>query len=86
MKRVYTIDPASVTFVPTGQPIPTLTKTLESDLLADGVFDALAGFVFEKLEGLAVLPNGDAIINNDNDGVDDNSGETRNIVVPGLIQ
>lgn len=86
VKCIYTIDPASVTFVPTGQTLPTLTKTLQSDLLADGVFDALAGFVFEKLEGLAVLPNGDAIINNDNDGVEDNSGETRNILIPGLIQ
>ena len=47
------------------------------DLLADGVFEPLADFVFEKLDGLAVLPNGDAYIVNDNDGVDDNSGETQ---------
>jgi hypothetical protein len=31
----------------------------------------------EKLEGLAVMSNGDVLIVNDNDGVDSNSGETR---------
>lgn len=30
----------------------------------------------EKIEGFAVLASGDALLVNDNDGVDENSGET----------
>jgi hypothetical protein len=33
--------------------------------------------VLEKIEGSALLANGDVIIVNDNDGVDDNSGEVQ---------
>ena len=35
------------------------------------------GLVLEKIEGLAVLPNGDVLVVNDNDGVDDSNGETQ---------
>ncbi|MEM1449511.1 MAG: esterase-like activity of phytase family protein [Planctomycetota bacterium] len=78
IKRIYSIDATSVTFQPVGNgAMETLTKTLELDVLASGVFDDLAVLPFEKLEGMAVLSNGDVLIVNDNDGVDDNSGETR---------
>ena len=46
-----------------------------SDLLP--LLKANGGLNYEKVEGLAVFPaTGDVYINNDNDGVDDNSGET----------
>ena len=53
----------------------TLNKTLVRDLMAD--LRAPGGNVPEKIEGSAVLPNGEALIVNDNDGVDTNSGEVQ---------
>ena len=38
---------------------------------------APGGPVPEKIEGLAVLADGNLLIVNDNDGVNDNSGETQ---------
>lgn len=52
-----------------------VTKTLVRDLMAD--LAAPAGLTYEKVEGLAVTRMGDVLIVNDNDGVDDNSGETQ---------
>jgi hypothetical protein len=69
IKRVYRID---LTGVADGATVP---KTLVRDLMAD--LRAPKGFVYEKIEGLAVLANGDVLIVNDNDGVDENSGETQ---------
>lgn len=53
----------------------TVTKTLMRDLIPD--LKATGGLVPEKMEGLAVTVNGDLWVNNDNDGVDDNSGENQ---------
>lgn len=41
--------------------------------------------VLEKIEGLAVLPGGDALIVNDNDGVDDSNGETQLLRLPAVF-
>ncbi|QDV04919.1 hypothetical protein Poly30_04130 [Planctomycetes bacterium Poly30] len=87
IKRVYSVDLTGVTFVAADQGVPpTLTKTLESDLLADGAFAPFAGAIPEKIEGMTILTNGDTLIVNDNDGVDDNSGETRLLTVPSLFR
>jgi hypothetical protein len=51
----------------------TVTKTLVRDLIPDLL--STGGMVVEKVEGLAVDSVGNVWINNDNDGVDDNSGE-----------
>lgn len=67
VKRIYMID---TTGVADGD---TLTKTLVRDLMGD--LQSPNGLVFEKVEGLARMANGDVYIVNDNDGVDDNSGE-----------
>ena len=67
IKRLYRIDIAGKA---DGS---TLTKTLIRDLMAD--LRLPAGAVVEKIEGAALLANGDVIIVNDNDGVDENSGE-----------
>ena len=60
----------------------TLVKQLDRDLIADG--DYQAGVILEKIEGLAVLPGGEALVVTDNDGVNDSSGETQLIRIPGL--
>jgi hypothetical protein len=69
VKRLYKIDLKSVT---EGQ---TLQKTLIKDLMPS--LAATGGLSLEKIEGSAILSNGEVIIINDNDGVDDNSGETQ---------
>ena len=51
------------------------TKDLVRDLMDD--LRAPGGLVLEKIEGAAVLPNGDVLIVNDNDGVDGSNGETQ---------
>ena len=62
---------------------PILEKTLVRDLIPD--LKKGNGFVMEKVEGLAVLGNGDAYIVTDNDGVDDHSGETQLIHLGGIF-
>ncbi|MBB5186870.1 hypothetical protein HNQ57_001133 [Zhongshania antarctica] len=52
-----------------------VSKTLVRDVLPD--MKATGGLVTEKIEGLALLANGDLLMVNDNDGVDDSNGETR---------
>lgn len=69
IKRLYKIDLSTAT---EGQ---TITKTLVRDLMND--LSATGGLIPEKIEGSAVMSNGDVYIVNDNDGVDDNSGETQ---------
>ena len=69
IKRLYRIDLAGKADG------ATLSKTLVRDVMAD--LRGPAGPVLEKIEGSAVLSNGDVIIVNDNDGVDDNSGEVQ---------
>lgn len=52
-----------------------ISKTLLRDVMPD--LAKSGGLIPEKIEGAAVLANGDVLIVNDNDGVDDNSGETQ---------
>jgi hypothetical protein len=66
IKRIYRID---LTDKVDGA---ILTKTLVRDLMDD--LQATKGLVLEKIEGLAVLPNGQALIVTDNDGVNDHAG------------
>ena len=74
VKRVYGIDPGSVEFVPAGEELPVLEKTLLRDLLPD--LDAASISVPDKVESLAVTADGTVYIATDNDGVDENYGET----------
>ncbi|WP_133405404.1 esterase-like activity of phytase family protein [Parashewanella tropica] len=52
-----------------------VTKMMVRDLMPD--LTRYNNLAFEKVEGLAVMPDGNVFIVNDNDGVDDNSGETQ---------
>lgn len=79
VKRLYRID---VTGLADGA---TVTKTLVRDLIQSGDLSTGGMLTPEKLEGLAVMSNGDVLIVNDNDGVDDNSGETQLINLGGIL-
>lgn len=77
IKRLYRIDLTGVA------PDASVTKTLVRDLLPD--LKAPGGLVPEKIEGLAVLADGKVVIVNDNDGVNDNSGETQLLNLGALL-
>ena len=74
VKRIYGIDPGSVEFVPADEELPLLDKRLLRDILAD--LDAGSISVPDKVEGLAVTADGTLYLSTDNDGVDENYGET----------
>ncbi len=78
VKRIYRIDLSAVDFRPHEETadFELIEKSLVIDLLEEGVFDFTAGLTPEKLEGLAILSDRSALLVNDNDGVDDNNGET----------
>ena len=74
IKRLYTVDPSQVEFRPYGQALQTLTKRLYRDLLP--VLSAHSLTIEEKVEGLSQTKDGRLFICTDNDGVDENYGET----------
>lgn len=79
IKRIYTFSIDDVSFRDRSRTpnFDILDKTLARDILVEGDFDSTGGLVPEKIEGLAVLCDGTTPIVNDNDGVDDSSGETQ---------
>ena len=87
VKRIYTFSTDGVAFAAEGAPggFPALTKTLATDLIADGHLGTTGGPVLEKWEGLLALPDGSALIVNDNDGVDDSNGETQLLRINALF-
>jgi hypothetical protein len=74
VKRIYAIDPASTTFVPHGEALPVLTKDLVRDVLDD--LDDASVSTPDKVEGLGLTADGRVFMVTDNDGVDENYGET----------
>lgn len=74
IKRIYRIDPGSVTFAAYGEVLPVLGKALLRDVF--GELDAASISVPDKVEGLAVSARGEVYLATDNDGVDENYGET----------
>jgi len=75
IKKIYEFSVNGLTPDLEGVSFPLVTKSLVRDLIPD--LQATKGFVLEKVEGLTLLPNGEALIVSDNDGVDDASGETQ---------
>ncbi len=69
IKRLYKINLQTLT---DGQ---TITKTLIKDIKPN--LAAAKGNIIEKVEGAAVMANGEVYIVTDNDGVNDHSGETQ---------
>lgn len=76
IKRMYLVD---LSLVVDGQ---LISKVLAKDLLGDLL--ATGGAVIEKVEGSAYTPSGDVYVLTDNDGVDDNSGETQLLKIDGV--
>ena len=70
IKRIYTVDLTELT-----GGLNTVNKTLLRDVKAD--LDGTKALTFEKVEGLSRNAAGEVYILNDNDGVDDNSGENQ---------
>ncbi len=81
VKRLYRFSLANVRpsepDTPAGiRPVfPVLRKALVRDLVPD--LTALGGAVLEKIEGMTVTRQGEVLIVNDNDGVDDSNGENQ---------
>ncbi|WP_170771049.1 esterase-like activity of phytase family protein [Ruegeria lacuscaerulensis] len=73
-KKIYRIPLSEMTPAPLGGELPVVTKEEVRDLLPD--LTSTGGYVLDKIEGLAILPSGEAFVMTDNDGVDDASGET----------
>ncbi|CAJ1960282.1 unnamed protein product [Cylindrotheca closterium] len=69
IKRIYEIDLGDYSLADLNVVNKTLVRDLLPDLLSSN------GLVMEKIEGLAVDDEGNVWINNDNDGVNGNSGE-----------
>ena len=78
IKHITRFSIAGIQFQPAAAApnFDVLRKSLVSDLIADDAYAFTGGPLPEKMEGLTVLPDGTALIVNDNDGVDDNNGET----------
>lgn len=77
IKRIYKIDTTGLT------QNAMLTKTLVRDLMDD--LASPGGLICEKVEGVALMSNNNVWIINDNDGVDDNSGETQLINLGDIV-
>ena len=77
IKRIYSfsIDGINAKQDSATLDFPVLNKTLVRDLIP--ALQATGGLVLEKIEGLAVNGDGDALVVSDNDGVDDSNGETQ---------
>ncbi len=73
-KKIYRIPLSEMTPAPLGGELPVVSKEEVRDLLPD--LTSTGGYVLDKIEGLAILPSGEAFVMTDNDGVDDASGET----------
>ena len=73
-KKIYRIPAAEMVPAPLGGELPVVSKELVRDLIPD--LKSTGGYVLDKVEGLAIMPDGTAWVSTDNDGVDDHSGET----------
>jgi hypothetical protein len=87
IKRIYQFSVAGVQFQGNSQApnFPVLTKKLVVDLIGADTYGPAGGLIPEKLEGLCLLPGGTLLVVNDNDGVDDNNGETQLIELKNVI-
>ncbi len=66
IKRLYQVDISDIEFKEHGVALEEVSKQLFRDILPD--MEAPQGYVLEKVEGVAALPNGEVWIVVDNDG------------------
>jgi Esterase-like activity of phytase len=74
IKRIYGVDLDDVETVPYGQDLPVVEKFLLRDVLDE--LDEESISISDKLEGVAVTRDRNVFLATDNDGVDENYGET----------
>jgi hypothetical protein len=74
LKKIFRVPLSEMQAAPIGGDLPVVSKEEVRDLIPD--LQQLNGYVQDKVEGLAILPDGTAWVSTDNDGVDDHSGET----------
>jgi hypothetical protein len=74
VKRLYEVDLRSVDWRPYGQPLDIVRKRLLRDVIDD--LDRRSITVPDKLEGTGLTADGRLFLATDNDGVEDNYGET----------
>ena len=74
VKALYRVPASQMVPAPLGGEAPVVEKELVRDLIPD--LKGWGGYVVDKVEGLAIAPDGTAWLSTDNDGVDDSSGET----------
>ncbi|UWQ17984.1 esterase-like activity of phytase family protein [Jannaschia sp. M317] len=80
VKQITRVALDGLTPAPLGGALPVVEKQVVRDLMAD--LTATGGYVLDKVEGLAITPEGRAFVVTDNDGVDDHSGETMFFEIP----
>ena len=73
-KKVYRIPATEMVPARLGGDLPVVSKELVVDLLP--YLSSTGGYVLDKVEGLAIMEDGEMFVSTDNDGVDDHSGET----------
>ncbi|GGF62572.1 Esterase-like activity of phytase [Mameliella alba] len=73
-KKIYRIPMADMQPAALGGDLPVVTKEEVRDLIPD--LASYGGYIVDKVEGLAIFPDGTVWVSTDNDGVDDSSGET----------
>lgn len=74
VKQITRVSLDQMIPAPLGEDLPMVEKEVVRDLIPD--LASFNGYIVDKVEGLAVFPDGTAWISTDNDGVDDSSGET----------
>lgn len=75
LKQITRVDLADLQPAPLEGELPLVKKQVIRDLIPD--LQSTGGYVVDKVEGLAITPQGRAWIVTDNDGTDDSSGETQ---------
>ena len=65
---------------PLGGDLPVVEHEVVVDLIP--YLTSTGGYVLDKVEGLAIMPDGTIWVSTDNDGVDDHSGETMFFAIP----
>lgn len=74
LKQVTSVALDGLAPAPLGGDLPLVEKRVERDLIPD--LKRWNGYVQDKVEGMAIAPDGTVWTVTDNDGVDDASGET----------
>ncbi|SMO38001.1 esterase-like activity of phytase family protein [Paracoccus laeviglucosivorans] len=74
LKTITSVALADLKPVALGGDLPVVTKNVVRDLIPD--LKQWNGYVQDKVEGMAIAPDGTVYVVTDNDGVDDSSGET----------